>query len=52
MHLLHSPLPPSIVLGTALDAVPGGYLIAGCIMALFAVGYMAISRHVQRKQSW
>ncbi len=29
------------------SAVPGGYLIAGCIMALFAVGYMAISRHVQ-----
>lgn len=29
------------------SAVPGGYLVAGCIMALFAVGYMAISRHVQ-----
>ena len=28
-------------------AVPGGYLLAGGIMALFAVGYMAISRYVQ-----
>jgi amino acid transporter len=29
------------------SAVPGGFILAGCIMAMFAVGFMAMSRYVQ-----
>ncbi len=29
------------------SAVPGGFLVAGCVMTLFAIGFMSISRYVQ-----